>query len=48
MEAIAEAVDLIEKDQISLIPNDANQKSYFSFPTREDVEVFLKNGKKFF
>jgi len=48
MEAIAEAVDLIQKDQVQLIPNDANQKSYFSFPTKEDVKVFIKNGKKFF
>lgn len=48
MEAIAEAVDFINKDQVALITNDATQKTYFSFPTKEDVKVFLKNGKRFF
>lgn len=48
MEAIAEAIDLIHKDEIRLIPNDAIQQTYFSFPTKEDVKVFLQNGKRFF
>lgn len=48
MEAIVKAVDLIEKDEVVLIENDASQKTYFTFPTREDVEVFLAKGKRFF
>lgn len=48
MEAIAEAIDLIHMDKVNLIPNDEKQKTYFSFPTKGDVNVFLKNGKRFF
>ncbi len=48
MEAIAEAVDLIERDQVRLIANDASCMSYYSFPTRLDVKAFRKNGKRFF
>lgn len=48
MEAIAKAVDLIEHDNVQLIENDADKKTYFSFPTKEDVEEFLRKGKRFF
>lgn len=48
MEAIAESVDLIERKQIKLIQNDANEKTYYSFPTREDVLAFKEIGKRFF
>ena len=48
MEAIAEAVDRIEKDDVKLITNDAAAKTYFTFPTKEDVKVFRQNGKRFF
>lgn len=48
MQAISESVDLIEKDQVILIENDANKKSYFTFPTKEDVMEFRANGKHFF
>ena len=48
MEAIAEAVDLIELDKVKLIENDPSKKTYFTFPTRQDVLEFKKNGKKFF
>ena len=48
MEAICKAIDLIETDNVVLINNDASQKTYYSFPTKEDVKVFLKNGKRFF
>lgn len=48
MEAIAEAVDLIEKGNFHIIENDAAQMSYFSFPTRQDVVEFRAAGKKFF
>lgn len=48
MDAIVEAIDLIEKDNVELIENDPSQKSYYSFPTREDVKEFLARGKRFF
>lgn len=48
MEAIAKAVDLIDKDKVVLINNDASQKTYYSFPTRSDVKEFLENGKRFY
>ena len=48
MQAISESVDLIKKDQVILIENDPSKKTYFTFPTRQDVLEFKKNGKKFF
>lgn len=48
MEAIAEAIDLIHRDAVDLIANDAAQMTYFSFPTRADVEGFRSAGKRFF
>jgi methionyl-tRNA formyltransferase len=48
MNAIAESVDLIYKNEVQLIENDDSKMSYFSFPTREDVMEFRNNGKKFF
>ena len=48
MEAIANSIDLIKNDEVQLIKNDASKKTYFSFPTRDDVLVFKKNGKRFF
>jgi len=48
MEAIAEAVELIENDKVKLIDNDPAQKSYYSFPKRDDVKAFRAAGKKFF
>jgi len=48
MDAIVEAIDLIERDAVELIPNNNNDKTYFTFPTREDVCAFRRKGKKFF
>ena len=48
MEAIAKSIDLIQKNEFKLIENDPSRKTYFTFPTREDVLDFKKNGKKFF
>jgi methionyl-tRNA formyltransferase len=48
MEAISEAIDLIQTDRVSLIANDASLMSYYSFPTRKDVNTFKANGKRFF
>ena len=48
MEAIAKSIDLIQKNEVKLIENDPSKKTYFTFPTRQDVLEFKKNGKKFF
>ena len=48
MEAIIESVALIQKGGYSLIPNLAEDMTYFSFPTRKDVNEFYKAGKRFF
>ena len=48
MEAIAESVNLIYNDKVVLTKNDLAKMTYFSFPTKEDVLQFNRNGKKFF
>lgn len=48
MEAIAKSLDLILNNEVKLIENDPSKKTYFTFPTRKDVLVFKKNGKKFY
>lgn len=48
MDAIAEAVDQINYNNVNIIENNASEKTYFSFPTKIDVKEFIKNGKKFF
>lgn len=48
MEAIIKSIDLIEKDKVVLIPNDDSKMTYFSFPTKEDVAEFKRQGKRFF
>ena len=48
MESIIECVELIQKGGYNLIPNPAEEMTYFSFPTRKDVKEFYKAGKRFF
>lgn len=48
MEAIVDAIKLISEDNISLIENNDSNKTYFSFPSKEDVNDFKKIGKSFF
>ena len=48
MELISKSIDLIQKNEVKLIKNNALKKTYFTFPTKEDVIQFKKNGKKFF
>jgi methionyl-tRNA formyltransferase len=48
MDAIVEAIDLIERGAVELIPNNDTDKTYFTFPTREDVCEFRSKGGKFF
>jgi len=48
MEAISESIDLIYNNKVKIIDNPDIDKSYFSFPSKEDVLVFKKVGKKFY
>jgi len=48
MQAIAESIDLIQKGKVKLITNDSLKKTYFAFPTKNDVIEFKRRGKKFF
>ena len=48
MELIVKAIKLISKNNLILIPNPEIEKTYYSFPTRNDVLEFKKIGKKFF
>ena len=48
MNLILKSIDLIAKGELKLIENPEAEKSYFSFPTREDVKEFKRIGKKFF
>jgi methionyl-tRNA formyltransferase len=48
MECIIESVELIQKGGYKLIPNPAEEMTYFTFPNRKDVNEFYKAGKRFF
>jgi methionyl-tRNA formyltransferase len=48
MDAVIEAVNLIKKGGYQLIPNPENEKTYFSFPARQDVKEFYKSGRRFY
>ncbi|MFL2726075.1 MAG: methionyl-tRNA formyltransferase [Gammaproteobacteria bacterium] len=48
MECIIEALEKIMHNNIETLPNDDNNMSYYSFPTKEDVQEFKKVGAKFF
>ncbi|MEL6828569.1 MAG: formyltransferase family protein [Pseudomonadota bacterium] len=48
MECIVEAIERIQNDDVNLIPNPKSEATYFSEPTREDVERFYSAGKRFF
>ena len=48
MDAIIESIELIHQGNYKLIPNPDKDKTYYTFPTREDVKAFYKAGKKFY
>ena len=48
MDAVIEAIELIQKGNYTLIPNHGEEKTYYSFPTRQDVKDFYKAGRKFY
>ncbi|MDB4401246.1 formyltransferase family protein [Akkermansiaceae bacterium] len=48
MESIVEAIDLIERDAVELMPNNDSEQTYFTFPTKADVREFRSIGGRFF
>jgi methionyl-tRNA formyltransferase len=48
MDAVIEAIKLISLGNYVLIPNHESEKTYYSFPSRQDVKEFYKLGKKFY
>lgn len=48
MDCIIKAVDMIHSNNVKLIENNESEKSYYSFPSKNDVKVFKNKGKKFF
>jgi methionyl-tRNA formyltransferase len=48
IELILSAIRKIKDNEVNLIPNPADEMTYFSFPTKQDVQEFKKNGAKFF
>jgi len=48
MNLILKSIDLIAKGEFKVIENPDSQKSYYSFPSHEDVRIFKQKGKKFF
>jgi folate-dependent phosphoribosylglycinamide formyltransferase PurN len=47
-EALVEALDDIAADSCSPEPLDVDEGSYYSFPEREDVKAFKRNGRTFY
>jgi len=48
MDAVWEAVEKIRSGKVALIPNPDSEKTYFSFPTRADVQAFRAAGKRLY
>jgi methionyl-tRNA formyltransferase len=48
MDAIRQSIEKIHSGHYELLPNDATQMTYFSFPTRADVLAFRAASKRFF
>ena len=48
MEVIARAIKLIDNNNYQTLENNNDEMTYFSFPTKEDVNHFKKIGKKFY
>ena len=48
MDAIIEAIKKVKEGDYELIPNPDDEMTYYSFPTRKDVNEFKRKGKKFY
>lgn len=44
---VLEAIDILEHNKKFKIVNKNTEKTYFSFPKKEDIKLFRKKGKKF-
>ncbi len=48
MRAIIKAIEKIRDGDTATMPNDAEQSTYYTFPTREDVREFRRAGARFY
>lgn len=48
MDAVWEAVEKVRRGRLKLIPNPDAEKTYFSFPTKDDVRAFRGAGKRLY
>lgn len=48
MEAMCEALDILSAGIVNFRDNDNSQKTYYSFPTKQDVSEFRKAGGRFY
>jgi methionyl-tRNA formyltransferase len=48
MKLILKSIELINRDKVVLIPNPDKMKTYYTFPTKKDVDEFKRIGKNFF
>jgi methionyl-tRNA formyltransferase len=48
MDLIVEAIDRIGENSVKWIDNPDASMTYFGYPTRSDVQSFLRRGKRFF
>ena len=48
MEAIVEAIEIIDSGNVQTLNNNDSEMTYYSFPSKEDVAIFKKRNKKFF
>ena len=48
MDCLLKAISKIQDNDISTMPNDDNQMTYFSFPTKSDVKEFRRVGARFY
>ena len=48
MELISDAIKKINNNNYTIIENNKQNSTYYSFPTKYDVKAFKKNGKYFF
>lgn len=45
---LIEAINQVKNNTKDRLINDPNKATYYSFPTREDIKLFKKKGKRFF
>ena len=48
LDLMSEALREFHDGALKTTPNDENQSTYYGFPDRNDVKLFLENGKRFF